>query len=457
MGKLTDAIKLLTDLKDQLTAQTLLATTAITNKNYASAETLLEKEVQHANECLEEVKTARSSSSRNVKNPKFGILDGLQTEITALCDNLEVLKNQCVTGKAALLAEAEAQRQASIDAERRTKTEAERQAREEAARQTKTTAALQAKAATERQAKASAELQAKVIAEQQAKLVAEHQARAEAETKRHAEAEAKRQAEAEAETKRHIEAQAKRRQEATAEFMRHEEAAAELRRHEEAEEETRRSLVEVALLQIEAETPLQIEINAQGTENNETITPLLLAEDPEQGYAQALQKLKEFKMPPHSKSVDDYVVRLINVIEKQKGKERTSDLIEALEKTYLRLTTTFPPEQYEDIARSMQGKPSTGMKVIGGIMIALAVALAALAIVFAPALLGLAAAVALTGTAATIATGAVVTVTSTSIAATGIGLFAQGFKRKGISEAMSNLNKATPTKTEEPSTTALVA
>jgi hypothetical protein len=261
------------------------------------------------------------------------------------------------------------------------------------------------------------------------------------------------------------------------------EAASEIKRQEKAVQETRGHEGSKAFLPTEVEVPpktavetlrqteterlphvevamqLPMEDNRQSTESSLAIAPIVVVDEAspneEQIYTSALKQLKEYKFTPYSKDIDDCLTKLIVEVEKLKDKERTSDLIEALEKTYRRLTTPYPPEQYEAIARSMQGKPSTGLKAIGSLMIALAVALAALAIVFAPALLGLAAAVALTGTAATVTTGAVVTTTSTAIAATGIGIFAQGFKQKGISAAMSNVNKAKLAQTKEQFTTSM--
>ena len=90
----------------------------------------------------------------------------------------------------------------------------------------------------------------------------------------------------------------------------------------------------------------------------------------------------------------------------------------------------------------MQGHPSTGMRILGGLMVALAIAIAATAAVFAPVLLNLATAITtLTGTNAIIATTATVAVPSATIAAIGFGIFAKGAKQTGLSKTMNDVNK----------------
>ena len=164
----------------------------------------------------------------------------------------------------------------------------------------------------------------------------------------------------------------------------------------------------------------------------------------EQAYTDAFNQLNTFKTVPPSHRIDEAVSKLIQQVEQLKGKEKTTELTEALQKTHLLLTGAMDKHTYNELAKTMQGKPSGGLKMLGGIMIALALAVAAAAFVFAPTLLGVAAAVGLSGQAATIATGAVVATTCSALAGPGIGFFAKGFQQKGLCESMTHLSQTLP-------------
>ena len=122
---------------------------------------------------------------------------------------------------------------------------------------------------------------------------------------------------------------------------------------------------------------------------------------------------------------------------KAKG-ESTDLLTQALTATYERLIDPFKHDAYKLMAENLPGKSSTGLKVLGGIMLALAVA--ALGVIFAPVLVGLAATVGLTGTPAIVATAAVVGAGSGAFAAASFTFFAKS-SQTGLSKTATLLDQ----------------
>ena len=187
---------------------------------------------------------------------------------------------------------------------------------------------------------------------------------------------------------------------------------------------------------------------------------LEVAEDgaDERAYQDALQQLQDLKTQPHLIALDEPLDRVIAEVEalKASGKESTAELTEALNKTYLRLTNQMLSDAYIAIANTMEGHPSTGMKVLGALMITLGLAIVALGVMFAPVLASLATTLALTGAVATAVVGTSVGLTGTAFVAPGITFFAKGFQQSGLSKAMSDVDKAEQASSNEELATPVV-
>ncbi|MCX7117786.1 MAG: hypothetical protein NTW94_07820 [Legionellales bacterium] len=151
-------------------------------------------------------------------------------------------------------------------------------------------------------------------------------------------------------------------------------------------------------------------------------------------FGVALSRLKQLRKQPHRgvggvpKELDD----LIEFIEKaNEEREPTAPLTDALQYTYKRLTNQMSSQLYRDRALLMQGQPSMKLKILGGLMLALSLALIACAIVFAPLILNIGAAIA-TGAATTILSGALIT--------TGVAFFAKSAPT-GLCQKMLNTDR----------------
>ena len=151
-----------------------------------------------------------------------------------------------------------------------------------------------------------------------------------------------------------------------------------------------------------------------------------IEQDEEHHYENALIKLSELKTKKLHEDLERPLDELIAHIKKLKkdGKEPTSELIEALTKTHLRLTDKLSSERYKEYANTVQGKSSVGLKILGGLMVALGIA----AIVAGAALLPAAAGIA-------------IGFTGLLLGAGGIGLFAIN-RQKGLAKAIYNINEA---------------
>ena len=168
--------------------------------------------------------------------------------------------------------------------------------------------------------------------------------------------------------------------------------------------------------------------------------PLPALDQPAQGptttqdsvFSQEYRKLSDMTLRLTSKGVKEALSLLLSkVLSLQE--QNTTQATEILKLTHQRLTNKIDHEHYNSVAKTMQGKPSVAMKIVGGLMAALGLALAGLSIAFAPAILAIA---------GTTAASVAIAGGSGAIAATGFGIFAVGFRQTGMSGAMKDLSLA---------------
>ncbi len=162
---------------------------------------------------------------------------------------------------------------------------------------------------------------------------------------------------------------------------------------------------------------------------------------PERAYDKALVKLKDY-LNENTSYVNSFIEDIIAQVELLKNNDKTpvEDLTEALSATYERLMGQIDSDEYEESASKMEGKPSVGMKILGGFMLALGVALIVLGIIYAPLVMSAVAFAGLTGTAATVAAVTTVSVPTIAAGAAGYGFFACG-SQHGLSRVMHNANE----------------
>ena len=390
MGHVTDAINTLKTLKTHIIKQTTAAKAAAKIGKFTEAEQLLTDTLQHAVQEQAVSSKQQEGTQRAKGHSKLITLDKLKDEIATLCSEVQ-------TAKAKAAEELQAKTKAAEELQAKTKAAEELQAK------TKVAAELQA------QTKAAEEPQA------QTKAAEEPQAQ----TKAAAELEAITNA-AKSQANSHSARTPLSVFEATIPSMSGHASPA-------------------AVPEVEV-TPSTTEPLVAPVTNPQSPINIAKESEQERAYKTALAELKTLKTTPPSISIDSAISNLILEVErlKAKGDEDINELTEALKKTHLRLIGDLDHESYEVIAKTMQGHPSTKMMILGGFMVALALAIATVAIVCAPALLGLAGTIS-TGT--IVATGITATVTSIAIAATGFGMFAKGAKQKGLSAAMSHVDK----------------
>ncbi len=120
----------------------------------------------------------------------------------------------------------------------------------------------------------------------------------------------------------------------------------------------------------------------------------------------------------HAQKVIDQIEKL-----KKDGKLSIPDSTELLNDTKALLNHTMTPEAYRAKAQKVQGNPSLGMKILGGLMMALGAIVAAACIALA-AITG----IVLSGEG----------VSGAGVLAAGIGIFSGGM-RAGLSKAMNEL------------------
>lgn len=188
----------------------------------------------------------------------------------------------------------------------------------------------------------------------------------------------------------------------------------------------------------ESKTPL--ESDEESGRHSETVDLPTRREEDEEEYNRAWRQLEELKKQPHPQALDKPLNDLMQQVNELKKTEELSELTETLNKTYLRLTNNLPSKDYDNIAKTMQGSSSNGLKILGGIMISLGLVVATLGIVFAPVLISAIAAIGLAGTAGTIAGGVTAGLTSAALIGEGIRLFSKGCERHGLSKAMQEID-----------------
>ncbi|ARB90893.1 hypothetical protein [Legionella longbeachae] len=153
-------------------------------------------------------------------------------------------------------------------------------------------------------------------------------------------------------------------------------------------------------------------------------------------YKNALQKLKEQlqqeTLDAQTRNHAQKVVRHIEAL-KAEGKESIVDLTKILKNTDSLLKNEMPVKDYQIEAKTVQGKPSMGMKILGGLMFALGLAVVAVGITLAASGIGVVA-------------GAATAAVGLGVLAAGIGVFAKG-KQSGLSKAMDELALTTANST----------
>ncbi|KTD59339.1 VipE [Legionella santicrucis] len=145
-------------------------------------------------------------------------------------------------------------------------------------------------------------------------------------------------------------------------------------------------------------------------------------------YKKSLQKLKEqLQQDTLDSKIREHAQKVVSQIEalKTQGKDSIVDLTKILNNTQALLKGEMTVKNYQTEAKTVQGKPSTGMKILGGLMIALGLAVAAVGVALAVTGIGVVA-------------GAVTAAVGVGVLAAGIGIFAKG-RQSGLSKAMDEL------------------
>lgn len=164
----------------------------------------------------------------------------------------------------------------------------------------------------------------------------------------------------------------------------------------------------------------------------------------EEQYKLALKKCQSLrKKYPEMKPMLNEFFRAVKILKTEEIDQKyTHDLILALDSTRLRMEGKMDSEEFMKIAQTMHGRPSTSLKILGGMLAILGIAIAVLSIIFAPAIFGfLAATMAFTfaaGTAGALVGGA--TAVTASLTLGGATLFALNCQR-GLSLSMSDMDE----------------
>ena len=152
------------------------------------------------------------------------------------------------------------------------------------------------------------------------------------------------------------------------------------------------------------------------------------------GFAFSSKKI-EALMRQSSPTTNPLISAVLNETKrlKDEGQVPLDELTNVLDKTHELVTSnpTCTQQDYQSLALQLQNKPSNHWKALSGMMLALALAIATLGVVFAPA------AVLSLGIAATVATETAVGVTALFCAVKGYGLFAKGNHQTNTLKAMS--------------------
>ena len=162
----------------------------------------------------------------------------------------------------------------------------------------------------------------------------------------------------------------------------------------------------------------------------------------ETSFVTARDQLKALLTQPGHPDINAKLEWLIAQIDylKNKGEEPVSELKKIVDATYSRLIGKLSHEDYLSVANQVQGKPSTAMQVLGGIMLAIALAVLAVGICYFPVLVGVAAAIEITGIAGVIAAGAT-TAGAFSASAFGSYCFFNQSRASGVSLAMKKVEE----------------
>ena len=159
-------------------------------------------------------------------------------------------------------------------------------------------------------------------------------------------------------------------------------------------------------------------------------------------YTIALSRLSALKRPAHPEvnAHIDAIIAQADFLQNQG--ESVTELTLHLNHSADRVTGRMTSEAFKDSAKNMQGHASTAWKVLGGLMMALAITLATLAIVFAaPIVAGVAATLAISTAAAQAVTIAGAGVASGVPVAMGLGFFSK-VRNKGLAQAAHQLDAA---------------
>lgn len=188
----------------------------------------------------------------------------------------------------------------------------------------------------------------------------------------------------------------------------------------------KREAYQNALIRISAVSPLSttqchsIKTDAHSTEKTDS------PEIEERLYEAALRRVNYLWAQMTKAGLNDLetLIRQVMLLKKS-GKESTQELTTILNDTYAMLTGTMSYADYQSKAESAQGKPSSGLKHLGILMLLLGTIVATIGLVLVP----------------TIAIAAAVTIIATGMTTTavGVGFFAAGRRPTGLSEAMSNI------------------
>lgn len=148
---------------------------------------------------------------------------------------------------------------------------------------------------------------------------------------------------------------------------------------------------------------------------------------PEQNlYLEALKRLQNRVPLIKDEKTLTKTVQIINHVKrlKKQGNYSDTELANVLNNTTLLFQGDISPQAYKNFAKKTQGKPSTGMKILGGLMIALGATIAIVGV-------GVAAS-------GNLAIGLGTSTAGIGIAALGLTFFAQ----KGLAKTMNELSKS---------------
>lgn len=157
----------------------------------------------------------------------------------------------------------------------------------------------------------------------------------------------------------------------------------------------------------------------------------------EADYPAALKALKDLTASDGEESIylqselRAKVLELIKHVEKLKASNKApeAELTSALQSTHKLLTNGMALDAYQGEASKMQGKPSKGLQILGGLMVAIG-------------FLALAAGVVMSATGVGLVHGAGAALAGAALVGAGVGFFAKGSQKTGVSKRMSEVAAA---------------